>query len=206
MTDYMYTVIRLLSHLDLHRQYYWQTEWLIVQNFGKSGWPDGRFLVSVSLTKIPSWRNFKLIRFVRVLRGKIITWRILVSELLTKNWITIRFIFSSSDVDWHLDQPIKRKKIVAHKIRENPIVASFYHFLTASWATKKPHQPTTWRSSGVLVSGGGRAKDMIDMKIEEDEDKRMRSWKTKRRSRRSTWTLSRRFSMAILYKQPRKRR
>ena len=153
-----------------------------------------------------AWRNFKLIRFVRVLRGKIITWRILVhvSELLTKNWITIRFIFSSSDVDWHLDQPIKRKKTVAHKIRENPIVASFYHFLTELHEQRRNR--TTWRSSGVLVSGGGRAKVMIDMKIEEDEDKRMRSWKTKRRSRRSTRTLSRRFSMAILYKQPRKRR
>ena len=111
-------------------------------------------------------------------------------------------IFSSSDVEWHLDQPhpIKRKNWRSQYSRDNPIVASFYHFLTASWATKKPHQPTTWRSSGVLVSGGGRAKDMIDIKIEEDEDKRMRSWKTKRRSRWSARTLTKRFSMALLYK------
>ena len=61
--------------------------------------------------------------------------------------------------------------------------------MTASLAMKKPYQPTTWRSSGVLVSVGGHEdakKDMIDIKIEEDEDKRMRGWKTKRRSRRST--------------------
>ena len=34
---------------------------MIVRNFGKLGWPDERFLVSVSLTKIPSWRKFALI-------------------------------------------------------------------------------------------------------------------------------------------------
>jgi hypothetical protein len=40
---------------------------------------------------------------------------------------------------------------------------------------------------GTIVSGGGRAKDMINTKIkEDDEDKRMRSWKTKKRSKRST--------------------
>ena len=125
---------------------------LKVRNFGKLGWPDIRFLVSIFLTKIPTCWKFQPVGFVPVLRGKTNMLGILVSELLTKNWITIRFIFSSSDVDWHLDQPIKRQQIGAHKICENPIVASivaasFYHYLTASWATKKPYQSTTWRSS-----------------------------------------------------------
>jgi hypothetical protein len=55
------------------------------------------------------------------------------------------------------------------------------------------------------ITGPGSMMVAQDIKIEEDEDKRMRSWKTKRRSRRNTITLSRRCSMAILYEQPRQR-
>ena len=73
--------------------------YLKVQNFGQPGWPDIHFLDSVSLTKIPTCYKFELVGFVPVLRCQENMVRILDSELLSKNWIMICFIFSWNDVN-----------------------------------------------------------------------------------------------------------
>jgi len=74
MTDYTYTVIRLLSHLDLRRQYYWRTELT----------PDFVPLVAVHrLEEMGDDRLYVYRHTVTVSSG-------FVSSVLLTNWMTER--------------------------------------------------------------------------------------------------------------------
>ena len=74
MTDYTYTVIWLLSHLDLRRQYYWRTELT----------PDFVPLVAVPrLEEMGDDRLYIYCHTVTVSSG-------FVSSVLLKNWMTER--------------------------------------------------------------------------------------------------------------------
>jgi len=55
MTDYTYTVIQLLSHLDLCRQYYWRTEWRITVDILSSVCISDKSISSLFLKHILYW-------------------------------------------------------------------------------------------------------------------------------------------------------